>query len=188
MRLFTLALLFLAQAAGAQSLSVTPLYDSSSQQPNALIPFRVQGAAMNAGAIQATRVSLLGASDADCRAMKDPFARDIVLLKCTQEARVTLHVSVSNGSGLLTLDYGPVTVKMPAPNLQPVNPNPVDPAILAGRQLFNTYCIACHQPSEKANRNAAQLKAATTRPEMSFLAPLLNADAYNKLTAYLGSL
>lgn len=175
--------------AEAQMVSVKPMYDANSRVPMALIPFRVQGDAILSGKIDGIKVTRSNQS-ADCRAMKDPYLKDVFLLKCTQVTDVMMKVTVVSGSTRYVLNYGPIAVKLPAAGLTVVEPGPTDPNILAGRQLFNTYCVECHsQAKAKSGRTNVQIKNAVFAiSDMFPLKTVLSDTDYIKLSAYLKSL
>jgi mono/diheme cytochrome c family protein len=182
------SILLFATNALAQ-VSVSGLYDLRSRVPGILIPFKVIA--------ESNSVSVLNAiaqpeDGADCRTMLDPFRKDIFLLKCTAETKLLLRVQVSNGNKYYAINYGPVIIANLAEDLTPIDSDQPqeNSQILAGRQLYNTYCINCHNPpSVKAKRTFNQIKSSLTAvPTMTSLSRLLSEDDITKLTAYLGSL
>lgn len=176
----------------AAPIEVIKLYDQQSHIPGVLIPLRIKGDLLNAGgSIFEIQVESGGI---DCRVMKDPYIADTYLLKCADEASVNLRVRVSHAGRITDLVYGPLPIIMPAAGLEVIQPDdPNAPDVFAGKQLFNSYCVNCHNPaSVKRDRNAAQIRKAMTAPNnpygMNFLNSVLSDTDLKKIEAYLKSL
>ena len=156
---FLLALTCTVLQANAVTLTVESLYDAKSRIPTALIPLRVSGDAINAGGT-IFDVSVLANGGADCRAMKDPFTPTIYLLKCDRPSQVTVVFKVSAGGQLHQIQFGPLEIQIPAGTVI-VPPTSPETETLAGRQLFNTYCIECHSDARaKRGKSAARIRDA----------------------------
>lgn len=190
--IFVLSLLVVARVSQAQPVTVESLFEASSRMPTVLIPFTVGGEALSDGG-EVVETSVNASAGADCRMMRDPYLSNIYLLKCSSEAVVHLNWTVVHGEKTYRVSYGPVEVEKPEEGMEIVPPRPTEPAdpkILAGRQLFNAYCITCHtQPAGKAGRSRAQMKSAVdTVPSMAGLKTILQDADYEKLEAYLKTL
>jgi hypothetical protein len=189
MKTLLLALLLAVQGAAADTLAVESLFEQKSRIPTVLIPLKIKGDAIDAGGT-VFDVAVSATNDADCRVMKDPFVANVHLLKCLSESDVTLTFKVAQGGKIHQLVYGPLHVKLPEGDFKIVPPKPGAEDILAGTQIYNVYCISCHNPPRlKAGRTAAQIRGALgSQPEMKpFNSSLSDADL-KKIEAYLKSL
>lgn len=182
-------LLLGSPAAGAAPLVVEALFISKARIPGVLIPFRVKGDVMAGGG---TILSIETKSDngVDCRTMQDPFANDIIHLKCAAPAKVDIRIRATAGGQFYEITLAALEIKYPVSGVVVVKPPTVDPEILLGRQLFNTYCVACHTDSAaKKGRTANQiLSAINAKPQMNFLRGTVNSTEAGKIAKYLGSL
>lgn len=183
-----LILILGSPAAGAAPLVVEALFNSKSRMPGVLIPFRVKGDVMLTGNL--LEIQAISNNGVDCRAMIDPHIKDIFHLKCTDATKVDLKIRATAGGQFHEATIAAIEIKYPVSGVVIISPPAADPDILLGKQLFGTFCVACHvNPSGKAKRTAVQINAAITdRNEMKPLKTQVTADQVNKIAKYLGSL
>lgn len=177
-------------AADSNPFSIRSLYDPVSRVPGALIPFLVSGAPGESFDILGTEIQ---ASDpVDCRAMRDPYRAQIILVKCKGETFITITISIRQGTQGYRLIYGPLEVKNFDDSLVPIDPDPPpeDPNILRGKQLYTSYCVDCHRPaSDLRLKTAAQIQqAVNSQVKMNFLKTILTTGDYKALEAYFESI
>lgn len=188
-----------SSAAGAAPLVVEALFDTKSRMPGVLIPFRVSGDLITGGARILEVLVEAKTAGVTCGGMVDLYFPDIIQVKCSDTTDIIIAVRVVNGAEFNEGLFGPYVLKYPAGG-KPVKPTPVeDPNILAGKQLFNAFCVSCHNPPTlKRGRTAAQINGAITGPSKipamvnvkseSDGASVLTADEALKLEAYLKSI
>jgi hypothetical protein len=180
-------ILFLGLNAFAESLSLLPIYDANSRNPGILIPFKISGDILNGGEIRSLEV--INPSAGLCQLMQDPYLATIILLKCTKVAKVGIRVNVAKNNKFYSVSLNSIQIKLPGSGGVVIDPGDDDPNILAGRQLFVTYCIGCHQAINKTGRTATQItNAVNSINDMKPLKTILVGNDYKKLEAYLGSL
>jgi hypothetical protein len=184
-----------SSTAGAAPLVVEALFDAKSRMPGVLMPFQVTGDVMSGGTIVDVQIEHPDSS-VQCHGMVDPHIASIVLVKCSAPQQIVISLRVVQAGQFFEQRFGAYDIKYPAGG-SPVNPNPVvDPDILAGKQLFNSWCVKCHNPpTQKRGRTAAQIIGSiSTVPSMVNVkseadgASVLTADEAKKLEAYLKSL
>lgn len=192
-------------SASAQS-ELKALYDNDSMKIGITIPLSVNKVFTSASAsISSVEIVETDLKDV-CRVSKDPFIRDIVLLKCDEPASVSILVQVIDGANLFRIEHGPIEIlELRAGFREPVvtpTPTPVqvDPEVAEGRALLiagatlknnpnqSQSCLNCHgsptSTGDLRKKSSAQLSAAFSKSAMSNLAPL-SAEQLRKLSKYL---
>lgn len=175
----------------SQSPSIRSLFASDSYLPHVLLPFQVSHSLISAGGkISSVKVES-ATGGADCRAMVDPYRTDIFLLKCKSPSTVSVRVYLSNGDTVYHFAYTGVAITTPS-GLEIVDPDPTpqDPTWVAGRALYNSYCLTCHSPTSKQGRSASQIRSAilgvgamSSRSELTSL----TTDQLNKIATYMAN-
>lgn len=159
MKFLGAVILFLSTI-GASAQQVTPLFRDNSLTTFVTMPFRLE----TSGHVAIPILSIdITSSKANCQGMIDPMISSNFLVKCTKPD--SLRVSVyykDTGGNMMRINYGPLVVTKISDNdsvLVPVN-NDTD-KYKAGRDLFATQCMSCHQsPHDKPNRSSTQIKSA----------------------------
>lgn len=190
-------------ANGAWAADIVSLFDADSRVPGLILPFQVKVESGQEVEVTSTGVSVLSGAG-ECRTMRDPFIKSIFLLKCSAAAQVQVNLRAVSGGETFALSLEPFAVKSPSDDLEIIDEggdsggggggaNPVQ----LGQQIFNSYCISCHNPASRfKGRTAAEIESAlknNTSMKNALQAtgttlPNFTAEDYQALEAYFGSL
>ncbi len=160
MKLWGALVFLIGSMAAAQE--VVPLFRNDSLTTYVTMPFRLQDD--NGQAISIVSIEITSSKE-NCQGMIDPKISSNFLVKCTKEGALGVDVYFRDASGsMMRIVYNDITVTKisdSATVLQPVTEDP--DKYKAGRDLFATYCMKCHQAAhDKANKSVTQIKSAIT--------------------------
>ncbi|MBN8538368.1 MAG: hypothetical protein J0M15_15045 [Deltaproteobacteria bacterium] len=187
---------------------IVSLLKSSNWIAGLNIPLRVSGIDFSAKPSVFAEVVPGTLSSRDCKVLRDPFIPENFLLRCLKEGSVSLRFTVSSASGSgMILNYGPLNIvkldglKTPDSSSGGGSDNPGgggggNPDVLAGGQLFTTYCISCHTnkssflsryPSSSTAIDAAinSPVQGVAIPAMTYLASSLTKSQIDQISSYL---
>lgn len=177
------------RADDAALLQIQSLYAADGWVPGQLLPLRVTGSVPETGRFRGAHITSDGGQD--CRVMRDPFRREIFLLKCARPERLTIEFAFELDGNVYRRAIGPIEVKSPDPNFVVETPTTPTPG-LTGQQLFSSHCVSCHNPpASKARRNAAAIaNAIQTNSQMRAIPSLaeLTPAELSAIAQYLGGL
>lgn len=160
MKLWGALVFLIGSMAAAQE--VVPLFRDNSLTTFVTMPFRLQDD--NGLALPIVNIEVTSSKE-NCQAMIDPMIKTNFLVKCTKDGALSVDVYFKDSSGsMMRIVYNDITVTKisdSATVLQPVTEDP--DKYKAGRDLFATYCMKCHQGAhDKANKSSSQIKSAIT--------------------------
>lgn len=177
-------------------LQVQPLYEADAFIPNTFIPFQVKGE----GETKITYATLTSSKDV-CKLIMDPYSPDVFLIKCLSPVtHLTLNLSVIEKGRLVSVDFGPLAIRVPFDGYEVVPPkDPTDDTdLLEGKQLFSARCLNCHNPpTSKRNASASDINRGIANEPFMNGAKVgqggvdlkdLSASEVEKIEKYLGSL
>lgn len=177
-----LLLMIFPLSALSQSATVRALHTNQSMVTHMLLPFRITG--VN---VQSTSV-MLRSTQGSCGVMQDPFIKENLLVKCLEPDQFWMQLTVRTDVGTQVVDYGPVSVIAPGGGVV-VGPNPGDPRLVLGLNLFNANCASCHSKNGAlrpiAGRTAAEITAAISSVS-AMRTIVLSASEKDAIAYYLG--
>lgn len=184
MKVWTFFVLFFS-VINVSAQQIVPLFRDNSLKTHVTMPFRVQDNSENP--LNIFNIELVSGKNA-CQIMVDPHIPYNFLLKCKEPANVQINVYFKVNEQMNRINYGPVTILPLSASgvIEPIN-NDSD-KYAAGRALFNTHCLSCHQnPHEKPNRSFTQLKSAIANiGQMKSIR--LTDDELRQISGYLNNL
>lgn len=146
------------------SVSVSALTRNDSMRTHLAMPFRVKDS--SGKNVQVLQVTIKDATGS-CSALVDPHIPSNFFVKCLQPTSMQLVISASSDGKVFNIQYsGLQVIELDSEGeiVAPVD-KPSD-LYLEGKKWFNytltgkgESCAACHTPSGKSNRSAAEISA-----------------------------